>query len=97
MPVYLTPPPGNPLTRALAAVVAALFLVGAFMVGMVAFLAVLGISLVAGLWFWIRNWRILRQAGAGSSAAPGGAASSRKKDAIDGEFTVISRDEEKPH
>lgn len=94
MPVYLTPPPGNPLTRAIAAVVAVLFLVGAFMVGMVAFLVVLGISLVAGLWFWIKNWRALRQAGGATGTTPGRDSSSPDKDAIDGEFTVVSRDDD---
>lgn len=99
MRVYLTPPPGNPLTRAIAAVLAVVLLIGAFMVGMVAFLAVLGISLVVGLWLWIKNWLALRKAGRSGEAertghtrqqgSPGRAG----RDAIEGEFTVISRDE----
>lgn len=96
MPVYLTPPPGNPLTRALAAVVAALFLVGAFMIGMVAFLVVLGISLIAGLWFWIKNWRALagaaRQTGASGSAEQPAKTARPANDSIEGEYTVVSRD-----
>jgi len=101
MPVYLTPPPGNPLTRALAAVVAALFLIGAFMIGMVAFLVALGISLIAGLWFWVKNWRALSQvakqtraAGASRGAEHSGRPDSRGNDAIEGEYTVVSRDDE---
>ncbi len=103
MPVYLTPPPGNPLTRALAAVVATLFLIGAFMIGMVAFLIALGISLLAGLWFWIKNWRVLsevakqtRAAGTTHGAERPGRPAGRANDTIEGEYTVVSRDDEHP-
>jgi hypothetical protein len=96
MPVYLTPPPGNPLTRALAAVVTVLFLVGAFMVGIVAFLVVLGVSLIAGLWLWFRNWRSLRQ---GATPRPDGTPRDTRPgagEAIEGEYTVVSRDDRPP-
>lgn len=89
MPVYLTPPPGNPLTRALAAVVGLVMLIGAFMVGMVAFLIAIGVSVLAGTWLWIRTWRLRRQIKEELRAQP---AAKREDDAIEGEYRVVSRD-----
>lgn len=90
MPVYLTPPPSNPLVRLLAGLVAVLTLVGAFMIGIVALavgaglMLVLGVATAARIW-WLRR-RLARQGGAG--APPG--------DALEGEFTVVSRRRDPP-
>lgn len=96
MPVYLTPPPRSPLARALAAVVGALVLVGAFMVGMVAFVILLGVGLVGGAWVWFRT-RHLRRAinEAAQAQATNGSVGSGEADGdtIDAEYVVIERRE----
>ncbi len=91
MPVYLSRPPQSPLARALAAVVGAVLLVGAFMVGIVAFLVMLGVGLVGGAWFWFRTRHLRRAMREGQAA---GRESPAPKDAIEGEYTVVSRDDE---
>ncbi len=91
MPVYLTPPPQTPLARALAAIVSALLLVGAFMIGMVAFLVMLGVGLLAGAWLWFRTWRLRRSLDA---AAPMASSRRAESGAIEGEYTVVTREED---
>ena len=44
MPYYIGPPPQNPLTRIIATIIAALMLVGAFMLGLVALLILGGVA-----------------------------------------------------
>ncbi len=90
MPVYLSPPPRSPLARAAAAVIGAVAMVGAFMVGAAAFLVMLGIALVGGIWFWFRTRdvrRALREAASaeGNARPPG--------DTIEAEYTVVTRRE----
>ena len=84
MPVYLTPPPRSPVARAVAAVVGALVLIGSFMVGIVAFLILLGVSLVGGIWFWFRT-RDLRRAMAEAADAQGTASG----EYIEAEYSVV--------
>ncbi len=91
MPVYLSRPPSNPLTRLLAGVVGALVLVGAFMVGMVAILVVLGVGLVAGAWLWFQQWRATRS---GVARGPETPHRQQAGDTIEAEYTVISRDDD---
>lgn len=92
MPVYLTPPPRSPLARALAAVVGAILLVGAFMLGMVAFVIMLGLGLVAGAWVAFRTWQLRRAMEKGEIPAP---RTGTPGDALEGEFTVVSREEDR--
>lgn len=90
MPVYLTPPPRSPLARALAAIVGAVLLVASFMIGMVAFVVLLGAGLVTGAWLWFRTRHLRREM---EDAARRRADPSRDPgDAIEGEFSVVSRD-----
>jgi len=93
VPVYLSPPPRSPIARFLAALVGAVLLVGAFMVGMVAFLVLLGIGLVGAAWLWFRTWRLRRTLG--ETGAEGADVFRRDDngDAIEGEYTVVDQEE----
>lgn len=88
MPVYFTPPPGNPLTRLVAAILAVLVMVGAFMLGVVALAVVTGLAVILGVAMWLRTWRIRRNLRRGAATRRDGA---RESDIIDAEYTVISR------
>jgi hypothetical protein len=91
MPYYISPPPQNPLTRIIAAIIAVFALVGAFMIGVAALLVVAGIGLIAGLALWLRvAWikRRLRKSGVDFGEAMGEQRESG--DVIDAEYTVIS-------
>ena len=97
MPIYISPPPQNPLVKVITAIVAVIMLVGAFMIGMVALLVVAGLGLIAGIALWIRvAWikRQLRKSGVdlgesmNSPQAPG--------HVIEAEYTVIS-DQQDPN
>ena len=106
MPQYISPPPLNPFARALAAIVTILALAGAFFFGLFIFAIALGVGLIAWLLIWLRIWWIRRQlAGAGFSPdgtrAPGQGESRGERqahdkgDVIDGEYEVLSRDEDR--
>ena len=94
MPQYISPPPQNPLTRIIAAVIAAFTLVGFFMIGIAALLVVACVGLVVGIAIWLRvAWikRRLRKSGVifdapvDMSREPG--------QVIDAEYTVVSDSE----
>ncbi|MDX2417276.1 MAG: hypothetical protein QNK19_07435 [Xanthomonadales bacterium] len=94
MPYYISPPPQNPLTRILTAIIAVFALVGFLMLGMVALLVVAGVGLVAGLVLWVRvAWvkRRLQKSGVDFSSVPG--EHTESGDVIDAEYTVISTQE----
>ena len=97
MPYYISPPPQSPLTRIIAAIIAAFVLVGAFMIGMVALLVVAGVGLIAGVAIWIRvAWikRKLRQSGVDLNV---NADIQRESGhVIDAEYTVISDTQDQP-
>jgi hypothetical protein len=91
MPYYISPPPQNPLTRIIAAIVAAFVLVGAFTIGIAALLVVAGVGLVAGLALWLRVAWIkhrLRKSGVDYGAGPDH--QRKSADVIDAEYTVVS-------
>jgi len=95
MPYYISPPPQNPLTRIIAAIVAAFVLVGAFTIGIAALLVVAGVGLVAGLALWLRVAWIkhrLRKSGVDFGTGPRPAPDHQRKsaDVIDAEYTVVS-------
>ena len=95
MPYYISPPPQNPLTRIIAAVVAAFVLVGAFTIGIAALLVVAGVGLIAGLALWLRvSWikHRLRKSGVDFGAGPRPAPDHQREsaDVIDAEYTVVS-------
>ena len=95
MPYYISPPPQNPLTRIIAAIVAAFVLVGAFTIGLAALLVVAGVGLIAGLALWLRVAWIkhrLRKSGVdfGAGASAGPVNQSESADVIEAEYTVVS-------
>ena len=91
MPYYISPPPQNPLTRIIAAIVAAFILVGAFTIGFVALLVVAGVGLIAGLALWLRVAWIkhrLRKSGVDLGASQD--VQRESGDVIEAEYTVVS-------
>ncbi len=91
MPYYISPPPQNPLTRIIAAIIAVFVLVGSVMIGMAALLVVAGVGLVAGLALWMRiAWvkRQLRKNGVDLNA--GNPPRAEAGNVIDAEYTVVS-------
>lgn len=87
--MYLNSPPRSPLARFAAAVVGAALMVGAFMVGMVAFVVLLGVGAVMAAWFWFKTRDVRRafreaqeQAEADRPTADG--------DPIEAEYTVVT-------
>ena len=96
MPYYITPPPMNPLSRLLAAIVAVLALVGAFFFGVfvLAFAAVLG--LLAWAYLSIRMWWMRKKGGlnAGQQGPVSENLNVRGEDIIDAEYTVVKKQDE---
>jgi hypothetical protein len=91
MPLYISPPPANPLTRFLLALVGVLALVGSVMLGLIALAVVAGLGLVAGLVLWLRvAWirRKFRRAGlhTGSVDESGPVG---KAEILEAEYTVV--------
>ena len=97
MPIYISPPPQNPLVKVITAIVAVIMLVGAFMIGMVALLIVAGLGLIAGIAIWIRVAWIKRQLRK-SGVDLGGNMNSQPVSGhvIEAEYTVIS-DQQDPN
>ena len=103
MQYQLNPPPMNPLARLLAAIVGGLALVGAFFFGFFILLAALAMGLIAWAAIWLRFWWIRRKLVATGQVPPGfggepngrPGTSSRSGDVIDGDYEVVSRDEDK--
>ena len=94
MPHYISPPPQGPLTRIVAAIIAAFLLIGTFMIGMAALLVVGGIALVAGLVIWLRVlWikRQLRKSGVDRDAGMRAPPQQDSGNVIDAEYTVVSK------
>jgi hypothetical protein len=97
MPIYISPPPQNPLVKVVTAIVAVIMLVGAFMIGMVALLVVAGLGLIAGIAIWIRVAWIKRQLRK-SGVDLGGNMNSQPVSGhvIEAEYTVVS-DQQDPN
>jgi hypothetical protein len=88
MPYYINQTPMNPLSRLLAALVAALVLVGAFFFGLVVLALIVGLGLVFWLGLRVRLWwlrRHLPPAEVPSDGKPG------EGEVIDAEYTVVSK------
>ena len=91
MPYYISPPPQNPLSRLIAAVVAVFALVVSFMIGMAALLVVGGIVIVAGIAIWLRvAWIKRRLRKSGVDLGVNRAAGEKPGNVIDAEYTVVS-------
>jgi len=88
MQYYISPPPMNPLSRALAAVMAVLALVAALFFGLI----VLALAVGAGLLFWLgvrlRLWWVQRHLPPRETAPE---SRPQKGEVIDAEYTVVSR------
>ena len=67
-------------------------MVGAFMIGMVAFVILLGVGAVMAAWFWFRTRDVRRafREAAAQAEAPGPTAGSAP---IEAEYTVVTREE----
>lgn len=91
MPYYISPPPQNPLTRLIAAIIAVFVLVGTFIVGAAAVLVIAGVGLIAGLALWARvAWvkHQLKKSGVNLSGGP--MPKGESGDVIEAEYTVVS-------
>jgi hypothetical protein len=88
------------LARIIATIIAALMLIGGFMIGMVALLVIAGVGLVAGLAIWARvAWikRQFRKSGVDLNAGFNPTTVAPKEEpgqVIEAEYTVISEREE---
>lgn len=87
----------NPLARLLAALLAALALVGAAFFGLVVIALVVGLGLLAWVILTLRMWWIRRQVGRtggrgrSGESTRGGAESQDKGRVIDADYEVVSR------
>ncbi len=97
MPVYMTPPPKNPLARLLAVVIAVLVLAGIFTIGLVALVIAVGVGLVFGIVAWLRS-RFFPPRRASQGQATDNVSGKQKHqqdDVIEAEYTVVSRDSDR--
>jgi hypothetical protein len=95
MPYYISPPPQNPLTRIIAGIIAVFVLIGTFTIGMVAFLVVAGIGLIAGIALWLRiSWIKHRLRKNGVDMGAGVDIPRQSGHVIDAEYTVVSDTQE---
>ncbi len=90
MPVYITPPPRNPLTQLLGIVIGVAMLALGFMLGIVALAVVAGLGLALWIAAWFRGRKPVTR---GPDRKPD---NHRNTETIDAEYTVISRDSEPP-
>lgn len=101
MPHYISPPPQNPLTRLIAAIIAVFVLVGSFMIGFAALVVVAAVGLVLAIAIWIRvawlRYRMKKE-GVNFEESPFTKKPPESGNIIDAEYTVVSEndDEEKP-
>lgn len=103
MPYYVSPPPMNPLSRLLAAILAVAALIGAVFFGVFVLAIVAGLGLLGWLYLSIRVWWIRRKGGLGGMGqapadenlrATGSAGGPRNGDIIDAEYTVVKKQDE---
>jgi len=96
MPYHLTPPPQGPLTRIIGGIVAIFVLVGTFMIGMIAFLVIAGLVLLAGIVIWLRvAWIKRRLKKTGVNPHNEAEDEHRSGHVIDAEYTVVEDQVEK--
>lgn len=103
MQYYISPPPMNPLSRLLAAVLAVLALAGAFFFGVFVLVIAIGLGLIGWLVLWLRMWWMRQKlahsaerqgSGAAPGRQPGTGQSDRQGEIIDAEYTVVSKSED---
>jgi len=88
MKYYISPPPINPVSRVLTALLATLSLVGFFFFGLIVVAILLAVLLGFGFVFWARSWWLGRKPVA--TSAPRGPAGHQGQ-VIDAEYTVVYR------
>ena len=89
MQYHLNPPPQGPLARLVASVIAVFVLVGAVMLGMVAFLIIAGVALVAGIVIWLRVAWIKRRLKKQGVNLRDDEARDNSGHVIDAEYTIV--------
>ena len=93
MPQYLNPPPQNPFTRLIAAIIAIFALVGSFMIGFAALVVVAAVGLVLAIAIWLRvAWLKHRMKKEGVTFGDGTFTDRPREQGniIDAEYTVVS-------
>ena len=88
MQYYISPPPMNPLSRALAGIMAVLALIAAFFFGLIVLALAIGIGLLFWLGIRLRLWWLRRHIPPIDTTPKG---KSKKGQVIDAEYTVVSR------
>ncbi|MDX1459461.1 MAG: hypothetical protein R3348_00185 [Xanthomonadales bacterium] len=95
MPLYISPPPRNPLLTAIGAVVGAVTLVGAMFLGFFVFLGVIAVFaasyLVARIRLGLAGRKDSSPAGGHARASHAKSHATRGSETIEAEYTVISR------
>ena len=92
MPLYIQPPPGNPLSRVLTALAAGALLALAFFFGLVVLALAVGLMLLAWLALAVRGWWLR-----GRSPVPPGDGNAQDGGAggggqvLEGDYEVVSR------
>jgi len=100
VPYYIAPPPLNPVSRVLAALLGVLALVGAFFFGLVVLAVAVGLGVLAWLFVTLRIWWLRRRwqdpvSGGPRSAKGRPDANGRRGDeVIEADYEVISRRED---
>lgn len=103
MPYYISPPPMNPISRILAAILALLALAGALFFGVFVLAFAVGTGLVAWLVLTVRLWWLRKKGGPtgvtpdqvfGQGRRPGTVSGDERRDIIDAEYTVVEKQDE---
>jgi hypothetical protein len=100
VPLYIAPPPMNPVSRILAGILAVVVLVAAFFFGFIVLVLAAGLGVLAWLLLSLRMWWLRRQWARGGSGGhmqdDGWSESDRthEGEVIDADYEVISRRDE---
>ncbi len=85
MRYYISPPPANPLSRIVAAILAVMVIVASAIFGLFLFAAAVGLGLLAWMGLALRAWWARRRGTEQPERRP------RQAETIDAEYTVISK------
>jgi len=96
MQYHINPPPQGPVARLVAGIIAIFVLVGAVMLGMVAFLIIAGLALVAGIVIWLRVAWIKRQLKKQGVDLHDDGIRDNAGHIIDAEYTIVEDTTERP-
>ena len=96
MQYHLNPPPQGPLARLIAGIIAVFVLVGAVMLGMVAFLIIAGLALLAGIVIWLRVAWIKRRLKKQGVNLGDNEIRDKPGHVIDAEYTIIEDPVDRP-